>query len=139
MVPPHALLADTGPLYALTDVSDQYHERADKEFQRLVTQGYVLTLSYPVVLECYNLLYRTLRLSVVHRWLEVVTEDLTPLNPTPEDYSVASLRVRRFSDQRISLVDAATAVLAERLGTAVWTFDHHFDVMGVPVWRGEDS
>ena len=130
-------MADTGPLYALTDVSDQYHKRATQEFQSLVTQGYVVTLSYPVVLECYNLLYRALRLSVAHRWLEVVLHELTPLNPTPEDYGLAAIRVRRFTDQRISLVDASTAVLAERFSVPVWTFDHHFDVMQVPVWRAK--
>ncbi len=132
-------MADTGPLYALTDVSDQYHERAVREYQSLITQGHVVTLSYPVVLECYNLLYRALRLSVVHRWLEVVLERLTPLNPTPEDYSLAAIRVRYFTDQRISLVDASTAVLAERFSVPVWTFDRHFDVMQVSVWRAGDT
>ncbi len=37
--------------------------------------------------------------------------------------------------RRITLVDATVAALALRLGLEVWTYDHHFDVMRVPVWR----
>jgi predicted nucleic acid-binding protein len=33
------------------------------------------------------------------------------------------------------LFDATVAVLAQRTGSQVWTYDHHFDVMRVPVWR----
>jgi hypothetical protein len=34
-------------------------------------------------------------------------------------------------------VDAVVATLAEQLDLPVWTFDHHFDVMACPVWRGQ--
>jgi len=43
--------------------------------------------------------------------------------------------VRAFPDQDISLVDATVATLASRMKVAVWTYDHHFDVMRIPVWR----
>ena len=129
------MFADTGPLYALTDSSDQYHERAGREFRGLSKQGRILALSYPVVLECYNLLYQNVRLSVAHEWLELAIQDSKPLNPTPEDYRDAALQVRRFADQRVSLVDAALAVLAVRFGVPVWTFDSRFAVMRVPVWQ----
>jgi hypothetical protein len=33
------------------------------------------------------------------------------------------------------LFNATLAVLAARLGVAVWTYDHHFDIMRVEVWR----
>jgi predicted nucleic acid-binding protein len=33
------------------------------------------------------------------------------------------------------LVDAVIAEVADRLDAPVWTFDHHFDVMGANVWR----
>lgn len=32
-------------------------------------------------------------------------------------------------------VRRAVATLALRLGLEVWTYDHHFDVMSVAVWR----
>ena len=129
------MFADTGPLYALTDSSDQYHKRAGWEFRGLSKQGRILALSYPVVLECYNLLYQNVRLSIAHEWLELVVRDSKPLNPTLEDYRDAALQVRRFTDQRISLVDATIAVLAERLDVPVWTFDSRFAVMRVPTWQ----
>jgi predicted nucleic acid-binding protein len=43
--------------------------------------------------------------------------------------------VRALPDQDISLVDATVATLGTRLKVEIWTYDHHFDVMRVPVWR----
>jgi hypothetical protein len=40
-----------------------------------------------------------------------------------------------FKDQPITLFDATVAVLAQRTGLRVWTYDHHFDVMRAPIWR----
>ncbi len=57
------------------------------------------------------------------------------VNPTPEDYRLAGARIRTLADQPITLSDAVAAVIATRLKIEVWTYDHHFDVMCVPVWR----
>ena len=57
------------------------------------------------------------------------------INPDSEDYGRAVITLRNFPDQTITLVDATVATLALRLGLEVWTYDHHFDVMRVPVWR----
>ena len=40
-----------------------------------------------------------------------------------------------FLDQDLSLFDAVTAALSDRLGLPVWTFDHHFELMRRPLWR----
>jgi predicted nucleic acid-binding protein len=40
-----------------------------------------------------------------------------------------------FPDQRITLVDAVTAVMAGKLGMPVWSFDRHFAAMRVKLWR----
>jgi predicted nucleic acid-binding protein len=61
------------------------------------------------------------------------------MNPTDEDYRQAIARVRALSDQRITLVDAILATVALRLKLKVWTYDHHFGVMRVPVWRGSGT
>jgi predicted nucleic acid-binding protein len=43
--------------------------------------------------------------------------------------------VEALPDQSITLVDATLAALATRMGLDVWTYDHHFDVMRVGIWR----
>jgi len=55
-------------------------------------------------------------------------------NPTPADYHEATKKLRTFSDQPITLFDAALAVLGSRLGIEIWTYDHHFDLMRSAVW-----
>jgi predicted nucleic acid-binding protein len=57
------------------------------------------------------------------------------VNPTPEDYRQAIATMKTLGDQSITLFDATVAALARRLRLDVWTYDHHFDVMRVPVWR----
>ncbi len=42
----------------------------------------------------------------------------------------------RYQDQDLSLFDAIAAVVSERLSLPVWTYDYHFEVMRVEVWRG---
>jgi len=68
------------------------------------------------------------------KWLTILAE-ASLVNPTPEDYREAVVRVRAMTDQRITLFDAVAAVLATRLQLEVWTYDHHFDLMQVAVWR----
>jgi predicted nucleic acid-binding protein len=57
------------------------------------------------------------------------------VNPAAEDYRAATAKLLSFKDQPITLFDATVAILAQRTGFSVWTYDHHFDVMRVPVWR----
>jgi predicted nucleic acid-binding protein len=72
--------------------------------------------------------------NIAFRWLGEIGE-ATLVHPTPEDYRYAMAKVQTYVDQPITLFDAILAVLALRMGLQVWTYDHHFDVMRVPVWR----
>ena len=130
-----AVIADTGPLYAAVDPDDQYHRRAQRELKRLVRDRHELVIAYPTLLESYTLLLYRLGREVAKAWLDEVLTGAALVNPTPEDYRDAATKVRAFTDQEITLFDAAVAVLASRLGLTVWTYDHHFDVMRVAVWR----
>jgi predicted nucleic acid-binding protein len=67
-------------------------------------------------------------------WLDE-SADAAFLNPTREDYGQRLVTVHMFPDQRITLVDATVAAMASRVEVEVWTYDHHFDAMRVPVWR----
>jgi len=130
-----AVIADTGPLYAAVDPDDQYHRRAQRELKRLVRDRHELVIVYPTLLESYTLLLYRLGREVAKAWLDEVLTGAALVNPTPEDYRDAATKVRAFTDQEITLFDAAVAVLASRLGLTVWTYDHHFDVMRAAVWR----
>ncbi len=50
------VLADTGPLYALVNHRDQYHERSRVEMAALFADRYLLAVTYPTVLETYSLI-----------------------------------------------------------------------------------
>jgi len=129
-----AVLADATPLYAAADESDFYHERALREFRDLVDDQRQVLVAYPTLLETYSLVLKHMGTVSASRWLGYMA-DVTFVNPIPEDYRQAMKKVRAFPDQDISLFDATVARLAARLGVQVWTYDHHFDVMRVPVWR----
>ena len=47
----------------------------------------------------------------------------------------AAERIGAFEDQPITLFESVVALLAGRLDIPVWTYDHHFELMRVEVWR----
>ena len=129
-----AVLADTGPLYAANDEGDADHRRALRQLKELAGGRREILIAYPILLEAYSLLLFKLGRNAALSWLSEVS-DASYVTPTPEDYTRASTILRTFADQNITLVDATVAAVAVRMGLEVWTYDHHFDVMRVPVWR----
>lgn len=129
------VLADTGPLYAARDPDDEQHERSQRELKRLRLQNLKVVVPYATLLESYTLVMRELGIRKAHEFLDETVRGSFFENATSEDYRKASLRVLRYKDQDITLVDAVIAEIADRLASPVWTFDHHFDVMGAKVWR----
>ncbi len=129
-----AVLADTGPLYAIVDPEDEHHARALRELRKLARDRREAVVLYSTLLEAYSLILFRLGRDVASGWLMEMT-NAALVNPTPEDYRQAGERIRALADQSITLFDAVSAVTATRLGLAVWTYDHHFDVMRFPVWR----
>ena len=110
-----AVLADTGPLYAANDESDQHHARALKELQRLARDKRDILIAYPTLLECHSLVLFRLGNQAGLDWLTEVSA--SPLvSPKPEDYARAVAIVRTLRDQNITLADATLAVLASRRG-----------------------
>jgi predicted nucleic acid-binding protein len=129
-----AVLADAGPLYAAVDPSDLHHRRARQELQGFSDKSCAVVVSFSTLLEVHSLVLRKIRVSVALGWLREMA-DATLINPTPDDYRQASARLADFADQSITLFDATLAVVASRTGLPVWTYDHHFEVMRVPIWR----
>jgi predicted nucleic acid-binding protein len=129
-----AVLADAGPLYAAVDPNDMNHQRALRELEDLAHRQINVFISLSTLLETFSLLLRRLGRNVAMRWLSEIAA-ATLINPTPEDYRQATRKLAGFADQSITLFDATVATLAMRLELEVWTYNHHFDVMRIPVWR----
>ena len=129
-----SVLADTGPLYAAVDDADERHRRATDELRRLDRERRVIIVPYPILLEAHALVLLRLG-SVASQSFLAITSDAALINPEPNDYRQAIARLKSLPDQKITLYDAIVGVLAARMGLQVWTYDHHFDVMQIPVWR----
>ncbi len=130
-----AVLADTGPLYAAVDLSDDDHGRAQEDIGRLNSEGIGVAVAYPTLCECYSLILYRLGIETAQGWLREVRDHASLVNPTPDDFGEAADLIRGYRDQALSLFDAVIAALSRRLDLPVWSYDHHFDVMRVEVWR----
>jgi predicted nucleic acid-binding protein len=130
-----AIIADTGPLYAKVDQSDQYYARACSEVARINQEKLAVIVPYPILLEAHRLVLYSGGHQAAIAFAERLLAEANLINPTPADYQTAVQLIARFSDQQITLFDAVTAVLATTTGLPVWTYDYHFDVMGTQVWR----
>jgi predicted nucleic acid-binding protein len=129
------VLADTGPLFALADPSDQYHLHAHEQLQRLTAGGRFVAITYLTLSECYTLVFRRLGTAYAHQWIQEVTDGSAMINPEPGDYIQSARLIVAYTDQPLTMFDAVAAAVAERLGLAVWTYDRHFDLMGSKRWQ----
>ncbi|NEO87235.1 MAG: PIN domain-containing protein [Spirulina sp. SIO3F2] len=129
------ILADTGPLYALVDPSDRNHQRAQQELQAIERQKRSLMVLSSTLLETYRLVLYRLGTQTALQFAEEIQKGAELYNPQVLDYQQALERLKQYPDQKISLCDAVVAVVAERLGYPVWTYDHHFFVMTIQVWQ----
>lgn len=130
-----AIIADTGPFYAEADRSDQYHQRSRSELLKINREKLTMIIPYPIYLEAHKLVLYASGVQAAIAFAERLALQTNLISPTPEDYQAALQLMSRFTDQQITLFDAVTAVLALQMQLSVWTYDFHFEVMGVPVWR----
>jgi predicted nucleic acid-binding protein len=130
----NAVLTDTGPLYALADADDQYHVRAETQLDRMSSTGQFVAITYFTLAEAYTLVLRRLGTAYAHRWLKQVVEGSMLINPEPVDYVRALDFILSFKDQSITIFDAVTSAVSERLKMPLWTYDRHFDMMRANRW-----
>lgn len=129
------VLVDSSALYAVVDPRDDRHDRARGDLDRIQDAGLSLSVPLPILYESHALILHRLGFLVASNWLDQVISNLRLISPTRGDLEGAHHRLRRFSDQEITLADAVTAQIARDLDLPVWTYDHHFDILGAPVWR----
>ena len=129
------IIADTGPLYAAIDIDDQYHRRSQQELNKINQQKLAILVPYPIYLETHKLILQSLGITAALRFTRDIEQQVNFINPTPEDYQAATSIITKFPDQKITLFDAVTVILANQINLPVWTYDYHFDVMQAQVWR----
>jgi predicted nucleic acid-binding protein len=129
------VLADTGPLYALADPSDQYHVRAREDLERIDKEGWYLSVTYLTLGEAYSLVLKRLGRAYAQGWLRELMRGSAAINPEPADYLAAVARIQRYRDQPITLFDAVLAEVSQRVAVPIWTYDHHFKIMRCVGWR----
>jgi predicted nucleic acid-binding protein len=130
-----AVIADTGPLVAAFDPDDQYHLRAQMEQHTLANEGVGVFVTIPTLFEAYSLILRRVSTGTAHRWLTETRRQVDIVIPNESDTGAAIELVQRYRDQPITLFDAFLAVSALSSELPVWTYDYHFDVVRIPVWR----
>ncbi|HAC62675.1 MAG TPA: hypothetical protein DCF68_03840 [Cyanothece sp. UBA12306] len=129
------IIADTGPLYAAIDREDQYHQRSQQELNKINQEQLAILLPHPIYLETHKLILQSLGITAALKFTKDIEKQVNFLNPTPEDYQAATSIITKFPDQKITLFDAVTVILANQINLPVWTYDYHFDVMQAQVWR----
>lgn len=123
-------IVDAGALVAALDPRERHHARCSDVFRRRDLHFVIPTL---VVAEVAYF---------ADKWLGPQAEaafvrgllGMDVEGPTVEEWSVIADMVERYADLRLGTTDAATAVLAERLGAdLIVTLDHrHFSVIRSP-------
>ena len=130
-----AIIADTTPLYGAIDPSDQYHSRAQAELKRIAEENLTVIISFPVYVETYNLLLYRLDFEQATYFTQRCLQFNNLINPTEDQYFAAMEKVRQYPDQKITIVDGITAILSQELNLPVWSYDYHFEIMRVKIWR----
>ncbi|WP_164669913.1 type II toxin-antitoxin system VapC family toxin [Virgibacillus doumboii] len=127
---------DTSALIALNDVKDQYHKES-REIASLL-KNYELVLSDPVITETYTLLRYRSGFPIACRFLELVMEEdnfsIAEVTPSIRKNTLGLLN--NFSDHKISYCDAlSVAIMKDQHIPRVFSFDYHFEIMGVELVR----
>jgi predicted nucleic acid-binding protein len=123
------VLADTGPLYALVDRSDAWHERVTAWWKHAPRQ---VVIPVSVLPEVSYLLQTRIGPEAEQAFIRAVAEDEFITEPLePEDILRAAELMREYADLPLGFVDATVVAIAERLDvrTILTTDRRHFGVL----------
>lgn len=123
------VIADTGPLYALVDADDEWHDRV-VEWWRANREPVVVPVC--VLPEVCYLLHTRISQQAEAVFVRAVAEGEFVVEPLEtEDITRAAMLVEKYSDLELGFVDATVIATAERLdATEVLTTDRrHFSAV----------
>ncbi|MBS3966552.1 MAG: type II toxin-antitoxin system VapC family toxin [Truepera sp.] len=129
------VLVDTAVIYALADRRDGAHEAARELLKRLLEEGAPLLVSLPTVYEAHRLILYRLGTKPGLRFLTGYGQLYNLVWPTEGQHARAIQLLQRFADQKLSLTDAVTAIIAQEVKARVATFDRHYELMGAHLVR----
>jgi len=123
---------DTAALIAFTDRSDSFHDlfrRAFSDPPPLITTPLVIAEGHGWFVKRFDS-YRGLDfISLIE-----AMRPLTIIDVGREELDSATMILRRFSEQDLTLVDAlGLHVMAARRIRSCWSTDHHLSLTGVPL------
>lgn len=137
----HRVLVDTSAWLALANRNDSHHQAATA-FHRGLRRAQRVT-SWGILSETYTWLRYHTGYPAAERWLlETSALDAQGLievvYPGPATEPSVRRVLARFADQDLSYVDAFSLVVAEsrRNVDAIFAFDHHLGLSGLPVLPG---
>lgn len=123
------VLADTGPLYALVDRNDAWHDRVVAWW---TTGARNVVVPAAVLPEVSYLLQTRISSRAEQAFIRAVADGEFTIEPLePEDIVRAATLLREYSDLPLGFVDATVVATAERLGVReILTTDRrHFGVV----------
>lgn len=129
------VFVDTGPLYARFDDDDQYHETSLSVFQAIASGDLVYQPLFVTTHVLGEFTTLALQYGGPEPAAQAVTtvrdsELFTVVRPTEAEFDAACQALERYSDQRITLVDHLTGVLADsRDVDHVFSFDNDFQTL----------
>jgi uncharacterized protein len=133
---------DTSAWLALLNRKDRNHEAA-AQFHRSLSPTTLRVITWGIHAETYSWLRYHLGYLQAERWLheEAALEDqgfLEIVFPSAPTETVVRRNLTRFADQDLSYVDAASlhVVQSRRDIDAIFAFDYHLTLVGVPVFPG---
>jgi len=108
-----AILVDTGPLYALSDRDDQYHNQVESYVASCQES---LIVPSPVVPEvCYLLREHLTVEAELHFLRSLAAQELVLEHPTSNDLKRVIEILEQYRESEFGMVDACIMAMAERL------------------------
>jgi len=131
-----AIFIDSSALYALQDSRDAHHYEAVVCLDQLKLRALPVSLSTGTIYETYRLTLFRLGVELSLRFLEAVYDAVPDRSLNIERISEQDERgarefLYRFSDQKITYIDAINFAMMKRMGIdKAFAFDWHYRLLG---------